>query len=93
MTLKQVGKAAGFSERVVQGYETGENKIRVWQLERVARALGVPSYSLLNDYDPGQVDDERAMLRVMRRLGLGDRERLLRTAIAWLPDDQRRDRA
>lgn len=69
MTLKAVGKlAGGWSERRIQGYETGENKIRVWQLERVARALGVPSYSLLNDYDAGQDEVERAMLNVMRRL-------------------------
>ena len=88
MTLKEVGRGAGFSERVVQGYETGENKIRLWQLERIAKALGVPAYSLLNDYDAGRVEDERAMLSIMRRLSPNNRQRAIMLLAALEQSDQ-----
>ena len=87
LTLREVGNRAGFSEQVVQRYETGENKIRVWQLERIARALGVPAYALMNDCETGLHDATRTLLAIFRRLSPSAQRRAVRLLAALEADD------
>jgi transcriptional regulator with XRE-family HTH domain len=88
LTQEQLGRRIGVKGGSIAKYETGENAVSVHRLAQIARALGIPAYTLLVDYDPGYDEMERAILSALRRLSPTDRERLLRTALAWLPAER-----
>lgn len=76
-TQEWVGDKIGVTGATVAKYETGEAAVSVYQLGRIARALGVPAYTLLADYDAPRHEVEVAALSILRRLGPGDQQRAL----------------
>ena len=75
MTQEQVGRLIGKTGPTVAKYETGDAAVSVYLLGRIARALRVPAYTLLSDYDAPRGEFETAALAILRRLGVDDQQR------------------
>ena len=90
MTQEQVGHRIGKTGPTVAKYETGEAAVSVYQLGRIARALNVPAYTLLSDYDAPQGEIEAAAIAILRRLGPDDRQRAVMLLAALEQSDARR---
>jgi len=88
-TQEQIAKQLGVAGETIRKYETGENAVSVYALQRVAKALGVPAYSLLNDWEPERGEQERALTSLFRRLSPRERGRAL-TVLAALEAEERR---
>lgn len=89
LTQEQIARQLGVAGETIRKYETGENQVSVWALQRVAKALGVPSYSLLNDWEPERGAQERALAALFRRLSPRERERALSVLAALEADEKR----
>lgn len=59
---------------------------KVETLGKIARGLSVPIASLFIDYSDYEIEQE--LLFVFGQLESGERERLLKTGRAWLPDEK-----
>lgn len=88
LTQEQVAKQLNVAGETIRKYETGENAVSVWQLQRVAKAMAVPAYTLLNDWDAERGDQERALLALFRRLSPRERQRAL-TILTAIDADER----
>jgi transcriptional regulator with XRE-family HTH domain len=89
LTQEQIAKQLGVAGETIRKYETGENAVSVYALQRVAKALGVPAYTLLNDWEPERGEQERALATLFRRLTPRERDRAL-SVLAALEADERR---
>lgn len=89
LTQEQIAKQLGVAGETIRKYETGENAVSVYQIQRVARAIGVPAYTLLNDWEPERGEQERALAALFRRLPPRERMRAL-SVLAALEADERR---
>lgn len=85
-TLKEVARRAGMSDKALARYEVGDRELKVRHLEQLARALSVPPQRLLSSVDPATDEREQAMVAVFRRLVRGDQDRLLKMAMALIPE-------
>ncbi|MDD2956021.1 MAG: helix-turn-helix transcriptional regulator [Oscillospiraceae bacterium] len=50
-TQKEIGKAAGMADSAIRKYESGSQIPKTETLQRIAKALGVPVYTLMEDAD------------------------------------------
>lgn len=82
LTQNWVAERVGVTGESIRKYETGDVAISIFQLERVARALGVPAHTLLNDYIPPS-DHETALLSIFKRLSHSDRLQAI-SLVSWL---------
>jgi len=88
LTQDQVGQRVGKTGATVAKYETGETAISVYMLHRIARAIGVPAYSLIIDYDGPRHEQERTLLTLFRRLTPSDQARALAVLMALEQSEQ-----
>lgn len=93
LTQEQTARQLGVAGETIRKYETGENAVSIYALQRVAKALGVPAYSLLNDYDHGKVEDEKAVLSILRRLSPNNRQRAIMLLAALEQSDEQLKRS
>lgn len=89
LTQDQIAKKLDVAGETIRKYETGENQVSVYALQRVAKVMGVPAYTLLNDWEPERGEQERALAALFRRLSPRERERAL-TVLAALEAEERR---
>lgn len=68
MTTEELGRLIGVQRSAITKYEKGKVDLKSSQIEKIARALDVPSVSLLSDDDPDQARLEA--LHQNPRLGL-----------------------
>lgn len=89
LTQEQIAKQLGVAGETIRKYETGENAVSVYALERVAKAIGVPAYTLLNGWEPERGEQERALSSLFRRLSPRERERALTVLTALEAEEKR----
>ena len=89
LSLAAVKKLSGFSTQTLQKWETGERPIPLWKIEKIARALGVPAYTLLKDYDAASGEPERMILAIFRRLSTSERQRAIALLAALEAHDEK----
>lgn len=56
LTQKQLGSISGTSEITIRQYELGKRQPRIEQLQRIATALNIPYWDLIQDPKPGEED-------------------------------------
>lgn len=89
LTQDVLGARVGVTGATVAKYETGAAAVSVHQLGRIARAMQVPAYTLISDYEPSRGEEERAVMAILRRLGPGDRQRAIMLLAALEQSEQR----
>lgn len=77
LTQDYVGRQINATGETIRKYETGEAQITIYNLQRVAKALGVRACELLNDYEGARDSEERAALSILRRLSSVERQRAI----------------
>ena len=89
LSLAAVKKLSGFPAQTLQRWETGERPIPLWKLEKIARALGVPAYKLLKDYDAVRDEQDRTLLAIFGRFSPSERQRAIALLAALEAHDEK----
>jgi transcriptional regulator with XRE-family HTH domain len=86
LSPKDVAKQLGRGENWLTRLETGDRDLKVYDLERIAKVLGVSACSLLTSVDPVTQAQEREILEIFRQVRPSERDYLLRTSRGLLPE-------
>lgn len=92
LTQQQVSRAMGTSHQTIEKWELGKTDVGLQRLERVARALGVPTHTLVNGSNPANDSEERALIDLFRRLPANERRRALQLLTVLIPPEEPHER-
>lgn len=95
MTLVEVADAMGLTHTHISNIERGVRKLDLDTMERLARVLGCSvSDFLTDDHFPGRLSSqEQAVIDSMRRMDMGDRNRVADIASTFAPEPAELKRA
>lgn len=71
MTQKKLGELCGIADSNIRKYETGKQTPKINTLQRIADALEVSIYNLMEFHEDYSVSDKKRMIKYLRQLESG----------------------